>query len=184
MAVCKQCEKVFSVKPFWIKKGFGKYCSAACQHLGMRKGKDVSCATCGKTAYKKLKALRGSKSGLFFCGKSCQTRWRNQLYIGDKHANFVDGLHSYRSVLERNKVPKICCLCKTADTRVLAVHHIDKNRKNNALSNLAWLCHNCHFLVHHYDAPREEFMAALAQLVELSVVVRAVVGSSPTGRPQ
>lgn len=57
----------------------------------------------------------------------------------------------------RQSIPKICRLCKTKDIRVLAVHHIDKNRKNNKISNLAWLCHNCHLLVHHYDAERNKF---------------------------
>lgn len=59
-------------------------------------------------------------------------------------------------MLGRNKIPKICTLCKTEDSRILAVHHIDKNRRNNDLKNLIWLCHNCHFLVHHYDVEREK----------------------------
>ncbi|MBI4281264.1 HNH endonuclease [Candidatus Uhrbacteria bacterium] len=37
------------------------------------------------------------------------------------------------------------------NNRVLLVHHIDENRKNNVLSNLVWLCRNCHFLVHKYN---------------------------------
>lgn len=161
VAKCKTCKKDFNVKPFWIKKGFGKYCSPACQYLGMRKGKEKPCFICGKITYKKQKQLHGSKSRLFFCSKSCQTRWRNQLYIGSKHANFTTGMHSYRSVLNRHNIPKICRLCGSVDERVLAVHHLDKNRKNNTINNLAWLCHNCHFLVHHYDAEREKFMVAM-----------------------
>jgi hypothetical protein len=161
IVTCQRCGKTFSAKPYWIKKGFGKYCSANCQHIGMRTGHEVACFVCGKSTYKKLKALQGSQSGLFFCGKSCQTRWRNQLYIGEKHSNFTTGLYSYRSVLDRHKVSKICKLCKTADARVLAVHHIDKDRKNNKVSNLAWLCHNCHFLVHHDEKARKDFMAAI-----------------------
>lgn len=159
--VCAFCKKSFYAKPFWITKGFGKYCSPDCQHAGMRKGKDVPCFICGKVTYKKRKQLLSSKSKLFFCGKSCQTRWRNQLFVGEKHANFTTGMNSYRSVLDRNKILKICHLCKMTDARALAVHHIDKNRKNNTLKNLAWLCHNCHFLVHHYDVEREKFMAAI-----------------------
>lgn len=158
---CSVCGKNFYTKPFWIKKGFGKYCSSACQYKGMRKGEDKACHICGKITYKKKRQLTGSKSNLFFCSRSCQTVWRNQLYLGEDHANFKTGMHSYRSVLGRNKIPKVCRLCKTIDLRVLAVHHIDKNRKNNALQNLAWLCHNCHFLVHHYEEEREKFMATI-----------------------
>ncbi len=161
MVSCNYCDKVFYSKPSWIKKGNGKYCSAPCHHTAMRNGKDKICAVCGQKTYKNLKALKGSKSGKFFCSKSCQTRWRNQLYIGEKHKNFKTGEHAYRSTMGRAKIPKICRLCKTDDYRVLAVHHIDKNRKNNTLSNLAWLCNNCHFLVHHDKEEREKFMAAI-----------------------
>ena len=158
---CIECSKEFYAKPFWIKKGWGKYCSSKCQHAGMRTGKDVPCHMCDKITYKQGKDFKRSKSGLFFCSKSCQTKWRNQLYVGEKHSNYTTGIYSYRSVLDRHKIPKICKLCKNADIRVLAVHHIDKNRKNNKLKNLAWLCHNCHFLVHHDEKERKKFMATI-----------------------
>jgi len=158
---CKVCDKDFSAKPFWIKKGYGVYCSPGCQHEGRKNGKVVKCFTCKKEIYKQKKALDRSKSGKFFCGRSCQTKWRNSEFSGVKHKNWKDGLYSYRSVLVRHKVPKICNLCKTKDSRVLAVHHIDKNRKNNKVNNLAWLCHNCHFLVHHYDEENEKFMVLM-----------------------
>lgn len=161
MVICRKCGKEFYAKPFWIKKGWGKYCSSECHHASMRNGKEMACAVCGEMAYKTQKSIERSKSGLFFCSKSCQTKWRNQLFTGDKHTNYTTGLYSYRSVLNRNKIPKICVLCQNADTRVLAVHHIDKNRKNNTVENLAWLCNNCHFLVHHYEEAREKFMAAI-----------------------
>ncbi len=161
MASCKKCGKEFYTKPFWIKKGWGKYCSTECHHASMRNGKEIACAICGEMTYKNQKNLKRSKSGLYFCSKSCQTKWRNQLYIGEKHTNYTTGLYSYRSVLNRHKIPKICKLCQNADIRVLAVHHIDKNRKNNKLKNLAWLCCNCHFLVHHDEKEREKFMAAI-----------------------
>lgn len=155
-AVCKKCGESFNVKPHWLEVGYGKYCSADCHHASMRTGKEVPCAICGKLTYKTQKALKGSKSGKYFCSKSCQTLWRNQLYIGAAHKNFKTGEFVYRANMERAKVPKICRLCKTEDYRVLAVHHLDKDRKNNKLENLLWLCHNCHFLVHHYEQEREK----------------------------
>lgn len=161
MVKCVECGKEFYAKPFWLKKGWGKYCSSKCQHAGMRTGNEMPCHICGRITYKQEKDLKRSKSGLYFCSKSCQTKWRNQLYTGEKHTNYTTGLYSYRSVLNRNKIPKICKLCQNADIRVLAVHHIDKNRENNKLKNLAWLCHNCHFLVHHDERERKKFMAAI-----------------------
>lgn len=158
---CKSCSNAFYAKPSSLKEGNGKYCSLACYKDARPKGKEVPCDICGKLSYKQKRDLGRSKSGKFFCGKSCQTRWRNQLYVGDKHKNFTTGESSYRAVMERAHILKACRLCKTQDFRVLAVHHIDKNRRNNSPENLAWLCHNCHFLVHHYQGDREKFMAAM-----------------------
>lgn len=161
---CKICSKQFYAKPFWLSRGYGVYCSPVCQYQGIKKGKNVPCAICGKETYKQLKQLQKSKSGKFFCGKSCQTIWRNQEFIGSKHANWKTGLHAYRSVLSRHKIAKVCGLCKTIDFRVLAVHHIDQNRKNNVVGNLAWLCHNCHHLVHHHEEEKNKFTKNLIKL--------------------
>lgn len=157
---CKICSKEFYGKPFFLKQGNAKYCSKKCMHIGSRTGKIVKCHSCDKEVYKTKKALRVSKSKTYFCTKSCQTKWRNSVFIGPKHVNWKDGRFSYKSVMLRNKVPKICKLCKNKDSRVLAVHHLDHNKKNNDLLNLAWLCHNCHFLVHH-DKETKKYMEAL-----------------------
>ncbi len=149
---CKLCNKEFKTKPFFIKNGWGKYCSAKCHHEAMKSGEVVSCHSCEKKVYKTQKALRISKSKTYFCTKSCQTRWRNSVFIGTKHANWIDGKYSYRGVMKRNNIIPICNLCKTEDVRVLAVHHVDQNKKNNNVGNLMWLCHNCHHLAHYYDA--------------------------------
>lgn len=158
---CKICSTDFYAKPFWIIKGYGKYCSSKCQHQGRRAGEDKPCHICGKISYKKKRQLDNSETGFFFCGKSCQTKWRNSFFVGSKHANWKDGNASYRSVMLKHDIPQICRLCKTEDLRILAVHHIDRDRKNSSLSNLAWLCHNCHFLLHHYKDVEEKFMEAL-----------------------
>ena len=159
---CKICAKEFYGKPYFLRLGHAKYCSSACQYQGRRRGKIMPCEICGKESYKNTKQLRGSKSGKFFCSKSCQTIWRNQEFVGPKHQNWKTGLHSYRSVLGRHKIPAFCTLCLTDDKRILAVHHVDKNRKNNNVSNLAWLCPNCHFLVHHYKEETLKFMKNLS----------------------
>lgn len=159
--ICRTCSVNFYAKPFLIKKGWGKYCSSKCQYLGRRKGRNICCYVCNKEVYRNRKALTQSKSGNYFCGKSCQTKWRNSEFIGPKHANWRHGGACYKSVLTRNNVSKMCNLCKTTDERLLAVHHIDRDHKNNKLENLAWLCHNCHHLVHHDKSERERFMVAI-----------------------
>lgn len=158
---CKKCGKDFYAKPFWIKKGYGNFCSTKCQYEGRKSGRKVKCEVCGKEVYRSLSRLSRSKSKNFFCGKTCQTKWRNQVFIGEKHANWKHGKNSYRSVLERNRIPKICRLCSSKDVRVLETHHLDKNRENNKLSNLVWLCRNCHFLVHHHKEAKDKLMVLM-----------------------
>lgn len=158
---CKICSKEFYGKPFFLRKGQAKYCSQICMRQGSRTGQIVKCHSCGKEVYKTKKALRISKSKKYFCTKSCQTKWRNSVFVGPLHANWKDGKHSYKSVMLRHKIPKICKLCETLDERILAVHHIDRDRKNSSISNLVWLCHNCHFLLHHYKDIEKEFIKKL-----------------------
>ena len=153
---CKVCKKIFYTKPFWLKNGGGKYCSLLCKYQSTRKGKVVKCFNCGKGVYRKPQQLDRSKSKKYFCSKSCQTVWRNNEYIGPKHANWKKGEYAYRSILNRHKVPKICRRCSTKDKRVLAVHHVDGDHSNNKLENLIWLCHNCHHLVHHHQEERHK----------------------------
>ncbi len=157
---CKLCNRRFYAKPSWIKSGGGKYCSRKCQYASYRKGRVVSCFICGKRVYKSPRYLK--RATKHFCSKSCQTKWRNTIFIGSKHANWKEGRYAYRSVLSRHKIPRLCKLCKTKDSRILAVHHIDMDHSNNRLSNLVWLCHNCHFLVHHYDIERKKIMVPVA----------------------
>lgn len=148
---CKICSTEFYVKPSHQKLGYGQYCSRKCHHIGMRKGKYVKCCTCDKITWKPPKALNGSASGKFFCSKSCQTIWRNSYFSGPLHPNWVDGKNKdYRKIIKKSEKPQQCKICGNKDTRVLVVHHLDKQRVNNSLSNLEWLCHNCHYLVHKH----------------------------------
>ena len=149
---CKICSNDFYAKPNWLRKGWGKYCSRECQYEGRKSGTFVKCFICHQEAYKTRKELRVSKSKNYFCTKRCQTIWRNSIvYVGESHWNWRGGAAvEYRTRLIGSEVKQYCRVCGTKDKRILCVHHLDKNRKNNELENLTWLCHNCHYLVHHY----------------------------------
>lgn len=157
---CKICGKGFYSKPSHISKGWGKYCSKKCQYQSQQTGSITGCATCSKKIYKNKAEKNRSKSGRLFCSKSCQTIWRNKQYTRDKHPNWSTGQSSYRTVLLREGHEMFCQKCNNDDKRVLAVHHKDKDRNNNSLNNLIWLCHNCHYLVHHFVEESDGFIIA------------------------
>lgn len=149
IVACKSCDKKFYAKPNWLEKGFGKYCSITCRGLDKRKGKEVFCFVCNKRVYKSLKDLQRSKSKKYFCTKQCNLCWQSSWQFGERHGNWKVGEFSYKNIIKRKGVSAHCRLCGKDDSRILLVHHLDKNRKNNKWANLTWLCFNCHFLVHH-----------------------------------
>jgi hypothetical protein len=146
---CKVCQKAFYVKPSHQKVGWGKYCSIICRSKAQQRGIIVSCTICNTNIYRSPKAQLHSKSGKFFCSKSCQTLWRNTIYQGENSKNWKTGEKAYRNILKRSGRVQICSLCGINDERILAAHHKDHIRTNNNLTNLVWLCLNCHYLVHH-----------------------------------
>jgi len=149
---CKICKKKFYAKPSWLKRDWGKYCSAKCQHRAQLKGRFVYCEICGKKIWRKPRQLKHSKSKKYFCTKSHQTLWRNRIFIGPRHPNWKGGENiEHKGLLIRNGIKSVCKLCGCKDKRVLAVHHLDRNKKHNMIKNLIWLCHNCHHLVHCYN---------------------------------
>ena len=147
---CQICQKEFYIKPSHQKLGWGKFCSRTCHTLSQRKGHFVSCKTCGKQIWRMPKSLERSKSGYFFCNKSCSLSWKNTiLNSGINHPLWNGGESSYRKKKEDSSEDIYCLHCGLRDKRVLVVHHIDENRKNNILTNLMWLCRNCHYLIHN-----------------------------------
>src|SRR3989338_6990967 len=128
LVYCKICRKRFYAKPSWLKRGWGKYCSAKCQHESCLTGKFVFCSICGKKIWRAPRKIKHSKSGKFFCNKSCQTLWRNQEFVGERHHNWRGGENiNHKSLLTKNGIKPVCKLCDCRDNRVLLVHHLDRN---------------------------------------------------------
>ena len=150
MQACKICRRQFYTRPSFLKIGWGRYCSMQCKGVDQKNGKNVQCATCGKTIYRTPRNFRRkSITKKFFCNKTCLAIWKNKnIFIESEHSFWKSGHATYRAMMLRRGGLPTCVACGFSDVRALLVHHIDRNRKNNIFSNLKWLCHNCHYLEH------------------------------------
>lgn len=124
-------------------------------------GTMVKCYLCDKEVYKSLVAIKRSIYKKYFCSSKCGNIWLAKQYSESNHPNWKTGEFSYKAMMKRKSLFPTCVLCIKNDPRILAVHHIDKNRQNNKQSNLAWLCYNCHFLVHHYSNESKRFLKTI-----------------------
>lgn len=146
---CKLCKELFHAKPSHLKLGYGKFCSQKCSNEGKKKGKYVLCEHCCSKTWKTPRDFKRSKSKKYFCSKSCQTKWRNTYYSGSRHPNWQGGEFTYHKVMKEAGTKPLCKHCGIKNKKVLVIHHIDHNRKNNTIDNLMWLCRNCHYLIHN-----------------------------------
>ncbi len=154
---CIKCSAKFYAKPRHLKKGWGKFCSQKCQFSSQRNGKYFHCDICQKIVYRSKRQIAHSRIGKFFCNKSCFAVWKNaNLFIGENHARWLHGENAYRNIMKRSGIEPICSDCGINNFKVLVVHHIDRNRKNNLIDNLKWLCFNCHHLEHLNDRKNME----------------------------
>ncbi len=152
---CEYCKEEFecSTRRFNhnTKYNLKIHCSKECSYKAKVKNVIVKCNYCNKEIVKKKYNLNKTKSGNYYCNKSCANSKNNTLYkTGEKHPNFTNGKGSYRS--RKLKDSDFSCEnCGIRDKRVIEVHHIDKNRDNNKLDNLKILCANCHLIEHHEE---------------------------------
>ena len=123
-----------------IQKG-QVFCSVACYGLSQRE--EVSCVVCSKL----ILAGLNKKT----CSRSCANI--NRTGIKYKIGSQKDKVKSQKILklrLIENRGRK-CERCDYNKYEILQVHHKDKNRNNNELSNLELVCPNCHFEEHLFE---------------------------------
>ncbi|MBI3632980.1 MAG: HNH endonuclease [Candidatus Vogelbacteria bacterium] len=146
---CLVCKKKIWIKASYIQRGWGKYCSKRCQAKAQRNGQWLHCDYCEKLIYRTPKDFVRSESKKFFCSVGCHCAWENKnRRSGENAPNWIAGQRVYKNLLIRAGIKRICGQCRLRDERVLVAHHRDRNRRNNRLDNLEWLCMNCHYLEH------------------------------------
>ena len=137
---CITCEKPVYKRPVEIKQNRGKvYCSRDCYGISCRK--EHSCSVC------KVPILSREKKKT--CSRKCSNINRAGIkYKGLKRRDKVTTQRILKQRIIENR-GALCQKCSFDYSKILVVHHKDRNRENNSLSNLELLCPNCHALEHY-----------------------------------
>lgn len=146
---CVTCGKRY----YRPKKNIGKYCSLACRP---RKSVECVCGYCNETFIRSKSKITNSRSGINFCSRKCKDRaQRYESGVdGAKPKTYIYSIISYRRRAIRF-YGAVCSECGYSDdSRMLDAHHLDGNRKNNAIENLRVLCVWCHALETRKDWPK------------------------------
>ena len=118
------------------------YCNASCSN---RVEKIITnCGACGAEIERNPSGLSKSKSGVYFCNKSCAGKAHTNIGSGKEHPNYVNGKSSYRGSFLRD----VCEGCGESRHFLLVVHHKDGDRTHNEEENMETLCCNCHACRH------------------------------------
>lgn len=138
--VCDICKKGIYRRPSQIEGADRKvFCSATCYGISCRK--EVPCTVCGKLILSGINRKT--------CSRSCSNTHR---------AGIQYKINSPRDKVKSQKALKVrllkergknCERCKYDKYEILQVHHKDRNRNNNSLSNLELICPNCHCEEHY-----------------------------------
>ena len=130
---CPKCEKP--------KKQFsGKFCNP-CYRRFIWKRKKVTCNRCHR---KPPHHAQG------FCAGCYNFIFHLERFkaINYKKMHNID-LETYKEITKK------CTLCKF--DKVIELHHLDDNRKNNSRKNLIGLCPNQHKMIHNYKFRKKFF---------------------------
>lgn len=161
---CEACGVTFECRPCEV--GRKRFCSKACMYQAMRNQETVACVWCGQPVTAPRSRIARKRIGVF-CSLGCKGEWTSQYQRGAAHPMWKGGLtpfvyprefHQVRNfiILRDNNQCQVCGSTKP----YMAVHHIDEDTQNNALSNLVTVCPTCHRGVIHgtnevtFDAQR------------------------------
>lgn len=141
---CLQCGAEFVTR----KSRKAKFCSRQCCGKYKCTKLNLTCANCGKNFKRKQSNCKKSKSGLFFCSRTCKDVAQQLDGIKEIHLpHYGDGnnkWHRNRLLLNQTK----CEGCEEDKLYLLFMHHKDGDSNNNDKDNLEIVCSNCHVKRH------------------------------------
>lgn len=150
---CKHCNNTFEASLKEHNRGFASFCNKDCYKLFKRPVKtrddNVHCSYCNTTFYKSISKMQNSKSGLYFCSRTCKDTAQKLGGIKEiQPPHYGVSLRGNSSTYRRIAFTAYGKKCNRCDynkhPEILEVHHIDRNRSNNTETNLEVLCPNCH----------------------------------------
>lgn len=134
-SICQICSTVFTHIASRANKA--KYCSRKCYHKGQKHKGSVE-YTCEHCYTKFLDAPSHKRK---YCSKTCVNKSAKE--------HWKPTFSTARKNMMTRGLVSACERCGYAEQpKILGVHHKDRNRKNNDMSNLEVLCPNCHSLEH------------------------------------
>ncbi len=139
---CFVCKKSVYRRPYQIQNNGGKgFCGARCFGIFCRKEKH--CKECGVTI------LAGQNKQN--CSRACANKYRAgiQYKIGRPRDKVVESRALKIRLIALRGMK--CERCGYSRVEILHVHHRDRDRKNNDLSNLELICPNCHYEEHYLE---------------------------------
>jgi len=133
--------------------------------------KKIKCKKCGKLSEKRAKGMcyscykKGYKQPLIIC-KNCRRKLPHKAF-GLCNTCHIK-IHHYDKVKEYNnrkyhnidlktykKATKKCIIC--GFDKIVELHHLDGNKKNNSKENFIGLCPNHHKMLHNMEFRKEIF---------------------------
>lgn len=151
--VCVHCGKAFKTYMSEIRKGGGKFCSIGC---GTKHRNLTDNPAKRPEARRKISENHADVSGV-----------NNPMYgrRGADAPNYIDGRSSWGINTQHGRIiaasgaERKCAICGSSEQ--IEVHHLDGVHRNNDLSNLVYLCADCHRTkAHTYKRnPKGQFCA-------------------------
>lgn len=144
---CNSCGCKFLKRKDWIRDK--NYCNPQCSSVQLKTKVEVVCAKCSNIFLKRPSAIQASKSGLTFCSRKCKDDAQRLVNgFGALHPDHYGSTNRYRDIAYR-VFPRKCMACSFFDEypELMQVHHIDSDRNNNDISNLAVLCPTHHWAI-------------------------------------
>ena len=145
---CEQCKKNFEKQNSQIKKSNRNYCSKKCYNNSKFSGKNIPCSFCKSLIYRSKHRLE--LFNFHYCNHHCREKHlfpnkkQNIKLTNKKTPNCRNKALKYYGLICQNKE----CLLKNNEIKILKcyldVDHIDSDRTNNSIENLAVLCVFCH----------------------------------------